>query len=295
MKKKFWAAVWLAFVWLLPAAALAEDVEMSWLDCMVGSDKYTLDFISGEFMKNGETLGFCQLPDDRSNNIVYREMQVYKTAGGYLLDCRGIYRGALTSPMQAGIWLSANGWHSEARMDCWLRPELEPETIIWQIDGQIWLGGSNELVQIDEATGRADVYDIGGYLSEALGYACGASCYWQDGRFALLGNGRDFAILDMQAVKCRAVPLLTEKMKAQVSPLLQNCLTEAFTEDKYWEYFGNVLALNINDPVAYAEFVGEKDGVLHFAVKCTYYDFAKEDVYQTKVFSVNINSSVFME
>lgn len=26
MKKKFWAAVWLAFVWLLPAAALAEDV-----------------------------------------------------------------------------------------------------------------------------------------------------------------------------------------------------------------------------------------------------------------------------
>ena len=285
----------LVLVWVWPAAAQAADIELSKLNCTVGRDKYTLDILSGEFTKNGERLGFCQLPYDNNNNIVYQKMLVHKTAGGYLLDCCGIYRGALTSPMQAGIWLSSDGRHSEARMDCWLRPELEPETIIWQIDGKIWLSGSNELVQIDEPTGKVTVYDIGRYLSEALGYACGATCYWQDGRFALLGNGRDFAILDIQAAKCRAVPLLTEKMKEQVSPLLKYSLTETFTEDKYWECFGNVLALNINDPVPYAVFVGEKNGVLHFAVKCTYYDFAQEDVYQTKVFSVNINSLVFME
>ncbi len=47
-------------------------------------------------------------------------------------------------------------------------------------------------------------------------------------------------------------------------------------------------ALNIQDPVPYAEFVGAENGVLQFDVKCTYYDFSQEPNYQTKAFPVKI-------
>lgn len=62
MKGKFWVLLLLALVWAWPAAAQAADIELSKLNCTVGRDKYTLDILSGEFTKNGERLGFCQLP-----------------------------------------------------------------------------------------------------------------------------------------------------------------------------------------------------------------------------------------
>ena len=106
--------------------------------------------------------------------------------------------------------------------------------------------------------------------------------------FAVLGSGSTFVVYDMQAGVGRAAPLLTEEMKAQVLPLLKDSLTENFTADNYWANFGNVQALNIQDPVPYAEFVGAENGVLQFDVKCTYYDFSQEPNYQTKAFPVKI-------
>ena len=276
------------------------SMELDWRDDAVylaypkltyqqGGEVYSFNPANGELTLNGQKLGVCRVPYDNNVDIVYNQLKVSKTAaGGWLLDLQGIVRGALTSSMHTNAWLSADGQQSAAALANSLRPELEPAAYVWQLDGQIWLNGNNELVQIDEAAGKVQRHNLGQWLSSVLPGQEAAVCCWQDGHFAVLGSGSTFVVYDMQAGVGRAAPLLTEEMKAQVLPLLKDSLTENFTADNYWANFGNVQALNIQDPVPYAEFVGAENGVLQFDVKCTYYDFSQEPNYQTKAFPVKI-------
>ncbi len=276
------------------------SMELDWRDGAVylaypkltyqqGGEVYSFNPANGELTLNGQKLGRCRVPYDNNVDIVYNQLKVSKTAaGGWLLDLQGIVRGALTSSMHTNAWLSADGQQSAAALANSLRPELEPAAYVWQLDGQIWLNGNNELVQIDEAAGQVQRHNLGQWLSSVLPGQEEAVCCWQDGHFAVLGSGSTFVVYDMQAGVGRAAPLLTEEMKAQVLPLLKDSLTENFTADNYWANFGNVQALNIQDPVPYAEFVGAENGVWQFVVKCTYYDFSQEPNYQTKAFPVKI-------
>ncbi len=177
------------------------SMELDWRDDAVylaypkltyqqGGEVYSFNPANGELTLNGQKLGVCRVPYDNNVDIVYNQLKVSKTAaGGWLLDLQGIVRGALTSSMHTNAWLSADGQQSAAALANSLRPELEPTAYVWQLDGQIWLNGNNELVQIDEAAGKVQRHNLGQWLSSVLPGQEAAVCCWQDGHFAVLGSG----------------------------------------------------------------------------------------------------------
>lgn len=248
----------------LPLAECLEQAEH--LTCRQEEGLFRLDLPSGLLWLNGQKLGRCDLPElDGANDERFSGLRVERTpAGNYLLVLDGQGSGTLSYGLRSFCWLSVESGRSWAALCKSFSSEEMPQSVCYT-DGRAWLSGSDELLCIDEATGKRTAYPVG-------------RSWWTDGCLVLTGGASGFNLRGLGEERgCDLTDLLlTDEVKAQAEALLRDNDPRAYPAADsfgfFWECLGRTELFGTSDPVPYLVFVGEQAGRLDFELRCHYYN-----------------------